>query len=198
MSVQPADDRLIPWHKTVPYEWKFWRTDLKTMIAAVLWGVVVTVLLQITERLDTAIFGGTFFLFALMLVPFNVGFVLFGLPGALITGWISPIFAVLLASAPLGPWFFLTNGMHMLFGTIAFSLLKKKGEGTNIGQMVISGIAAIIGLTLPWLYVWPVVVGMTTDVVIKFAAILVIEGAIFYPLLSFFVIKRALKTGLWP
>lgn len=199
MSTEQSAAQTVPWHTTVAYEWKFIQTDLKTLIASVLWGVVMTILLQIGERIDTALFGGTFVLFAMFFQPCAVGWALFGLPGALITLLISPIFAVMLASTPLAPYFFLSNTLLAVFGAVAFAFVKRKGEGITIWQTMFTSGIGMAALTLPYLlYIWPIAVGLPADLALKFGLLFIIEGATGTGIFSFLVIKRALQTRLWP
>ncbi|TAN31745.1 hypothetical protein EPN29_11045 [bacterium] len=189
----------VPWYSTVTYDFKLWRVDLKTIVASVLWGIVVAVMLNIAERLDSAIFGGTFFLFGAATQALAVGPALFGLPGGWITLVISPLFSTLTATTPLAPIFFFTNSLYAIGTAVGTYMVKREGKGLTILQLYLANAVGSLLITLPYpLFIWPVLVGMTPNLVFKTGLILFLEFALGLPILSFVVMKRALATRLWP
>jgi hypothetical protein len=92
------------------------RLDTRAIVGAVALGTVATLLLQIGERLDTALFDG-------QIVPFGILFLstagllaafLFGPVAALITVEISPFVATLTDTGPLAWFWFLNNLLFVL------------------------------------------------------------------------------------
>lgn len=88
-----------------------WRWDLKAIVGGVLFGVLMTVLAQVMERLDTALTGGAFVI--LGAVNFytiaSLSTLLFRLPGGIITGLTNALIAIATATSPMAPWFVPTN-----------------------------------------------------------------------------------------
>lgn len=121
--------------------WKFrlFPTDTRSIIAAVFFGLGMTVALQITERIDTALTGGTMFLFAYIVVQqFETpGVFFYGLVGALLVAWINPIVANLTATSPLAPLFFTTNAAHTIPLLILVWAFKPKHRGFKFWEFAI-------------------------------------------------------------
>lgn len=93
-----------------------WRWDLKAIVGGVLFGVLMTVLAQIVERLDTALTGGAFVI--LGAVNFytiaSLSTLLFRLPGGLITGLTNALIAIATGTSPMAPWFVPTNALFAI------------------------------------------------------------------------------------
>ncbi len=167
-AVGTRADESVPWYSTVPYEFKLWRVDLKTLVASVLWGIVVAVMLNIAERIDSAIFGGTFFLFGAATQALAVGPALFGLPGGLITLVISPVFSTLTATTPLAPIFIFTNSLYAIGTAVGLYMVKRQGKGLTLLQLYLANGVGSLLITLPYpLFIWPVLVGMPPDAVAR-------------------------------
>jgi hypothetical protein len=106
-------------------EGKLWRWDLKAIVGAVLFGVLMTVLGAVVERIDTALTGGTFVI--LGAVNFYtiaaLSTLLFRLPGGIITGETNALIAVATGSSPLALWVIPTNGIFaILYALVAWKL----------------------------------------------------------------------------
>jgi hypothetical protein len=90
---------------------RIWRWDLKAIVGSVLFGVLMTVLGSVVERVDTALTGGAFVI--LGAVNFYtiaaLATLLFRLPGGIITGQTNALIAVATGSSPMAPWFIPTN-----------------------------------------------------------------------------------------
>lgn len=90
------------------------------MIGALLLAVLMVAGEQVAERVDTAIFGGVFLLFGIFVhITFNMtAVVTYGLGGALIVANLNPIVAVMAATGPLAPLWFLTNSAASVGGRV--------------------------------------------------------------------------------
>ena len=92
----------------------WFRFDTKAIVGAVLLGVVMVLIQEITERVDTAITGGTWFPLAggthsTVLVLSSI---FYRLPGAWITGEMNAIAAVIFDNTPVGPAFAFNNFIY--------------------------------------------------------------------------------------
>lgn len=93
------------------------RADTRALVGALMMGAVFTLTEQFMERIDTVLTGGALPWFGVAIGPIFmvVSPWLFGFWGGQITGNFNPIFAVLTATNPIAPMFFLfnttTNGM---------------------------------------------------------------------------------------
>lgn len=138
--------------------------DTRTIITCVFLGLTMAVVLQITERLDLAITGGSIAIVSsvvvcLIWVP-SAAF--YGLTGALITAWINPIISNLTASQPMAPFLFLTNASHTVPVALLVWLMKSHKRGFRLWQLIVIGQVGGIGdavvfgignrviLHLPW------------------------------------------------
>lgn len=141
--------------------------DTRTIITCVFLGLSMAVVLQITERLDLALTGGSIAIVSsvvvcLIWVPAAA---FYGLTGALITAWINPIISNLTASQPMAPFLFLTNAAHAVPVAVLVWLLKSRKQGLKLWQLlvigqvggildaVVFGIGNRIILHLPWEFI---------------------------------------------
>ena len=150
---------------TLP-NWKFQilPRDTRTIITCVFLGLTMAVILQITERLDLALTGGSIPIVSAIVVCaiWVPSAAFYGLTGALITAWINPIISNLTASQPMAPFLFLTNAAHTVPVALLVWLMKSRDKGLNLWQLVLIGQvgglfdAAMFGignrviLHLPW------------------------------------------------
>ncbi|RCG15581.1 hypothetical protein DTL70_29950 [Streptomyces diacarni] len=138
--------------------------DTRTIITCVFLGLTMAVVLQITERLDLALTGGSVPLVSAIVVCaiWVPSAAFYGLTGALITAWINPIISNLTASQPMAPFLFLTNAAHTIPVALLVWLMKTRGKGLKLWQLVLIGQIAGLGdalmfgvgnrliLHLPW------------------------------------------------
>lgn len=122
---------------------QLWRWDLKAIVGGVLFGVLMTVLGQIVERLDTALTGGAFVI--LGAVNFytiaSLSTLLFRLPGGVITGLTNAFIAVATGTSPMAPWFVPTNTLFaIVYALVAWRLPMNRWQhhlmATGIGVWV--------------------------------------------------------------
>lgn len=132
LTDKPNKKTEIPW-----YSYKFWPTDTRSIVGAVLLAVCFSATMQITERIDTALTGGI--VPVLGLIFQNVWFwpaaMYFGLTGALITANFSPFIAILTATGPLAPFWFAVNTAHSIpmayLSSHAFEQRRANKEGIS-------------------------------------------------------------------
>ncbi len=122
---------------------QLWRWDLKSIVGGVLLGVLMTVLGQIVERLDTALTGGAFVV--LGAVNFytiaSLSTLLFRLPGGVITGLTNAFIAIATGTSPMAPWFVPTNTLFaIVYALVAWRLPMNRWQhhlmATGIGVWV--------------------------------------------------------------
>lgn len=97
------------------YKIPVFRFDVQAVVAGVLVGTAVTALLQITERLDTAIFGAVIYPFGILsmssaLISMTY---LYGMWTGFIVAEINPFISTMTATSPLSWFFFLQNGLFV-------------------------------------------------------------------------------------
>jgi hypothetical protein len=92
------------------------RLDARALLGAVLLGVAATVLLQVAERVDTALFAGQVVLFGILVLS-TIGLLaafLYGPVAAIIAVQISPFVSTMTATGPLAWFWFLNNLLYIL------------------------------------------------------------------------------------
>lgn len=188
------------WWSVLP-NWKFepFPRDTKTIITSVFLGLIAVVVLQIAERLDLALTGGTIAIVSAVVVSliWVSAACFYGFTGAMITAWINPIISNLTASSPMAPFFFLTNGSHGLSMALMVWLMKPKHRGLKFWEVLVIGQvggifdASVFGLGnrlilhLPWDFIT--------------IQILIIQPCYFLgSIITYGVMRRVIKTGLIP
>lgn len=185
---------------TLP-NWKFqiFPKDTRTIITCVFLGLTMAVILQITERLDLALTGGSIPIVSAIVVCaiWVPSAAFYGMTGALITAWINPIISNLTASQPMAPFLFLTNAAHTIPVALLVWLIKSRDKGLNLWQLVLIGQvggffdAAMFGignriiLHLPWDFI-------TVQVLIVQPCFLI--GSF----ITYGIMRRLVNTGLVP
>ncbi|NEC14141.1 hypothetical protein G3I34_18090 [Streptomyces sp. SID8014] len=150
---------------TLP-NWKFQLLprDTRTIITCVFLGLTMAVILQITERLDLALTGGSVPIVSAIVVCaiWVPSAAFYGLTGALLTAWINPVISNLTASQPMAPFLFLTNAAHTIPVALLVWAMKSRDKGLKLWQLIVIGQIGGIGdalmfgvgnrviLHLPW------------------------------------------------
>src|ERR1700754_4894024 len=129
------------WTTLPDWQFRLFPRDTRTLITCVFLGLIMAVILQITERIDIAIAGGTIPIVSAIVVCaiWVPSAAFYGLTGALITAWINPIISNLTASQPMAPFFFLTNAAHTVPVALLVWLMKRPGRGLNLWQLLVIG-----------------------------------------------------------
>lgn len=185
---------------TLP-NWRFqlFPRDTRTIITCVFLGLTMAVILQIVERIDLALTGGSIPIIAAIVVCaiWVPAAAFYGMTGALITAWVNPIISNLTASQPMAPFLFLTNAAHTVPVALMVWLMKPRGRGVKfwelllIGQVAglcdagMFGIGNRVILHLPW------------DFII--IQILVVQPCYFAgSIITYGIMRRLVRTGLVP
>lgn len=130
------------WWSVLPnWRYQILPRDTRTIITCVFLGLTMAVVLQITERLDLALTGGSIAIVSsvvvcLIWVPAAA---FYGLTGALITAWINPVISNLTASQPMAPFLFLSNAAHAVPVALLVWLMKSRKRGLNLWQLLVIG-----------------------------------------------------------
>lgn len=185
---------------TLP-NWKFQilPRDTRTIITCVFLGLTMAVILQITERIDLALTGGSIPIVSAIVVCaiWVPSAAFYGLTGALITAWINPIISNLTASQPMAPFLFLTNAAHTIPVALLVWLIKSQGKGLNLWQLILIGqvggffdsvmfgIGNRIILHLPWDFIM--------------VQILIVQPCFLVgSIITYGIMRRLVNTGLVP
>lgn len=102
------------------------RLDARAIIGAVLFGVGATLLLQVAERVDTAVFGGLVVPFGILVLS-TAGLLTafcYGPIAALIAVEINPFVSTLTATGPLAWFWFLNNLLFVLPASLVMVRLQ--------------------------------------------------------------------------
>ncbi|WP_112300362.1 hypothetical protein [Rhodococcus wratislaviensis] len=183
---------------TLP-NWKFrlFPRDTRTIVTCVFLGLLMAVFLQITERLDLALTGGTVPIVSAVVVcaiwvPASS---FYGITGALIVAWINPIISNLTASQPLAPFLFVTNAAHTLPVALLVWLMKSRDRGLNLWQVLIIGQVGGICDAIAFGFGNAIILHMPFNFIV--GQILVVQPAfVAGSFITYIVMRRLLKTGL--
>jgi len=153
-------------------EIKLFPTDSRSIVMAVLLAVCFSATMQVTERVDAILLGGLQVPLGFMgsSIWFPLGAGLVGILGGLIIANFNPIIALLTATNPLAPVFFIGNTAPIVTMTLLFKVLKKPGQPMrflpfwlvfwnvnnvlgNIGQIVVWTTVLHLPTTL-WVSLW--------------------------------------------
>lgn len=171
--------------------------DSKSIITCVFLGLAMAVLLQITERIDLAITGGTIPIVSAVVVCaiWSPAALFYGVTGALITAWINPIISNLTASQPMAPFLFLTNISHTLPLVLLTLWIKPKMRGLSLLQfLVINQIAGLCDAAM---------FGIGNAIILHMPfKFILFQIAVIQPcyllggLVSYLVLRRLINSGL--
>jgi hypothetical protein len=186
------------YRKPLPnWQFRIFPLDTRSIISAVFFGLGMTVALQIVERIDFALSGGTVFFVATMTVPQfeNPAVFFYGLPGAILVAWINPIVANLTATSPLAPLFFTTNALHTIPLALLVWAFKPKDRGFKFWEfLILNQIAGMLDV-LPLIWGALVVLEMPSGFGI-FQYLIHQLGFLIGSFISFPILHRLLRSGL--
>lgn len=179
------------------WEFKLWPSSTTVIMAALFLALGFTVNMQITERIDTAMWGGVsplwgFFFFGMWNAA---GAMFYGIPGALIVANINPIVANLTATNPMAPTFFVTNTLYAVPMALWTWYFKQPGQGLTFRQVSIAHFLSIPLAAIPIAIIHWVVLDFTVELI----AFWFVAGSVFgwaglfvmYPFA-----KKLLETGV--
>lgn len=179
--------------------WRFtpFPRDTRSIITCVFLGLCMAVVLQITERLDLALTGGAVPIVSAVVVCaiWVPSAAFYGFTGALITAWINPIISNLTASQPMAPFLFLTNAAHTLPVALMVWLMKPKGRGLRLWEVILIGQIGGVGDALMFGVGNRVILHLPWDFIV--VQILIVQPCyLLGSLITYGIMRRLLKTGL--
>lgn len=179
------------------WEFSIWPSKTAVIMASLFLALGFTVNMQISERLDTIMWGGIsplwgLFFFSLWIMPAAI---FYGAPGALIVANINPIVANLTATNPLAPTFFATNSLYALPMALWTWYFKEPGEGLTFGKVATAHFLSIPLSVVPLMLIWAIVLQMTLEVIAFWAVVSLVFGwaGIF---VSYPFAKKLLESGV--
>jgi len=150
-------------------DWDFtlWPSSTTVIMASLFLALGFTVNMQITERIDTVMWGGIspmwgLFFFSLWNLPAAI---FFGIPGALIVANINPMVANLTATNPLAPTFFATNTLYALPMALWCWYFKQPGRGLSFRQAGFAHFLSVPLAVVPLALIWAYVLNFTLPVI---------------------------------
>jgi hypothetical protein len=181
--------------------WRFqlFPHDTRTIITCVFLGLTMAVILQITERIDLALTGGSIPIVSAIVVCaiWVPSAAFYGMTGALITAWINPIISNLTASQPMAPFLFLTNAAHTVPVALLVWLLKSKDRGLSLWQVVLIGQIGGLGDAIMFGIGNKVILHLPFDFII--VQILVVQPCYLAgSFITYAIMRRLINTGLTP
>lgn len=185
------------WTTLPNWDFKLFPRDTRTIITAVFLGLTMAVVLQITERIDLALTGGSIPIVSAVVVCaiWVPSAAFYGMTGALITAWINPIISNLTASQPMAPFLFLTNAAHTIPVALMVWMMKPRQRGLKLWELVVIGqvggicdalmfgVGNRVILHLPWNF-------------IGFQVLIVQPAFLLGSFITYGIMRRLLKTGL--
>lgn len=102
----------------------FWRFDIKALVSGVFFGIVMVLLVGVSDRADAAVSGGAFLIFGGMswATVMGISTLLCRQPGGMIAGLMEGIVAIVMGLSPLAITFPIVNAA----GSLAYSLVAWK------------------------------------------------------------------------
>ena len=179
------------------WEFSLWPSSTTVIMASLFLALGFTVNMQITERIDTVMWGGIsplwgLFFFSLWNLP---GAIFFGIPGALIVANVNPIVANLTATNPLAPTFFATNTLYALPMALWCWYFKEPGRGLTFKQVGVAHFLSIPLSVIPLALIWYFVLSFTAPVIAMWAI-----GSVVFGWAGIFVAypfsKKLLESGV--
>jgi hypothetical protein len=178
------------------WNFKLWPTSTSVIMASLFLALGFTVNMQITERIDTIMWGGAAPLFGVMFLGmWMTAGALYGIPGALIVANINPIVANLTATNPLAPTFFANNMLYAVPMALFIWYFKDPDGGITFKQLAIAHAVCIPLGFLPVSLVQFIVLEFTLPVIAMWFGAALVSGFIGLFIMYPFV-KRLLTAGV--
>lgn len=180
-------------------DWEFtlWPSSTTVIMASLFLALGFTVNMQITERIDTIMWGGISPLWGLFFFALwnAAAAMFFGLPGALIVANVNPIVANLTATNPLAPVFFATNSLYAIPMALWTWYFKDEGEGLTFLQVATAHVLSVPLAVVPLGFVWAFVLQMTPTVIAMWYVASCIAGWLGI-LVAYPFAKKLLEAGV--
>jgi hypothetical protein len=124
---------------------KWWLTDTRTIMMLLMFGVAMNAIQQVTERLDTALTGGTgFFIGHITYTTLIQTAAIFFGPMAFVVGVLSNLLSALTSTSP-GAWYWVFDNLWIgtVVGWFAF-LINVRGDLTRRSVILAAFVALIV------------------------------------------------------
>lgn len=187
------------WSVLPNWRYRLFPHDTRTIITCVFLGLTMAVILQITERIDLALTGGSIPIISAIVVCaiWVPAAAFYGMTGALITAWINPVISNLTASQPMAPFLFLTNAAHTVPIALLVWLMKSKAKGLSLWQVVLIGQIGGLGDALMFGLGNKLILHLPLDFIA--VQVLVVQPCFFVgSFITYVIMRRLLNTGLIP
>jgi hypothetical protein len=181
-------------------EHKLWPTDTRSLVSSVLLAIAFTANMQITERIDAATTGGALMWLGICFATMWMltGALFFGMTGALIVANINPFMAILTATAPLAPAFFVANMLIAVPAALLFHHVKKSGQNLSFKTFMTVGIPCGMLSVIPLFVVWVMLLRLPSQVITTFAIwgfAMAIPGAFLGYLMCRYIARSGVLIG---
>ncbi len=178
-------------------ETELWPTDTRSIVSSVLLAIAFTANMQITERVDAATTGGMLMWLGICFATawMLVGSTFFGLTGALLVANINPIIAILTATAPLAPSFFLANMLISVPAALLLKQYKQPGEPMSYRTFMTIGIPCGMLSVIPLFTIWVLLVDLAADLILVYTVwgvLMAIPGAF----IGYLLCRSIAKSGV--
>ena len=181
-------------------EHKLWPTDTRSLVSSVLLAIAFTAMMQITERIDAATTGGALMWLGIMgaTLWMLTGSTFFGLTGALIVANVNPFIAILTASAPLAPCFFVANMLVSVPAALLIHHIKKAGEPFPFNKFMAVGIPCGMLSVIPLFVIWVLLLNLPAQLITIFTIwglVMAIPGAFLGYLMCRYIARSGVLIG---
>ncbi|MCL4369130.1 MAG: hypothetical protein M1337_08210 [Actinobacteria bacterium] len=118
----------------------FWRFDTKAIVGGVFFGIVMVLLVGVSDKADATLSGGTFLIFGgiTWATVMGISTLLCRQPAGVIAGLMEGIVAILTGASPMAPTFPVVNAV----GSLVYSLAAWKLPMRSWGHHLLAQIAA--------------------------------------------------------
>jgi hypothetical protein len=181
-------------------EHKLWPTDTRSLVSSVLLAIAFTANMQITERIDAATTGGALMWLGIMFATtwMLTGSTFFGMTGALIVANVNPFIAVLTATAPLAPCFFVANMLISVPAALLIHQVKKAGQPLPFKTFMAVGVPCGMLSVIPLFVIWVLLLNLPAQLMTIFTiwgAFMAIPGAFLGYLMCRYIARSGVLIG---
>lgn len=169
VTVQPAAQD--PWLITNLKVPAWFPSDTRSIVGAVLLAVGFSANMQITERIDTATVGGLIPWSGMIFggIWFNTASIFYGLLGALIVATFNPIIAVLTATSPMAPAFFVINWAYNISFCLMVRAALSRSGSLRFSQYLAFTFLGNVFISIVTVPIWAFLVKLATAQVVGLA-----------------------------
>lgn len=170
----------------------------RAIVVGVLLGVLMPVLQQVTERVDTLLFGGAYTIFGII-VANTIGFIAvasFGFVSGLIAEEINPFVGVATGTSPVAVFFFFTNAAQVIGLRLMQVMLGKTASQLTYKDAMYMSLFATFLNTLVFLPVQVFYLQLPWVAIIPLTIVNYLTGALIPPFIGLPVVRALIRAGL--